>query len=119
MAGIGVEVEPGEDFKSFSIVIPYLPDSAAEADFHSYALERIRDCCGATACRGAIYWQSSRTIHGDGSRMIQGATNRCNSDECPLRGPDDSGDREPLIPTPPQPNYKQKFHCHIQNEIQL
>jgi len=93
-----------EKFQPLEIPIPYLGNDNDESKFCSLVSASVKEACGSVACSSLVHFSTSGTLAGGETRMLQGANIRCEGGDCPLGGPGNSGDREPLRPYPNTPS---------------
>lgn len=101
---------PGAEFEPIHEEIPELEDYNQTNNFRLKIERRVQSACGNAACSARVSMTATPALGGDGEQIVQASYIKCSSEQCPLRGPDSSGDREPRLPKPPLPALAQELH---------
>lgn len=116
--------------------IPSSVNSAQRQEFEGQITEAVRNGCGSLACNPRVVLHplvsmeflsrdtddesASEAIEGVNQVDINRAVLRCNND-CPYADPGggESGDREPLVPSPNAPSMRQEFESDDVDPVSL
>lgn len=97
---------PDAEFSEILLPIPELADGIVETEFRSRVERTVQWACGRTRCDGNVIINSTNGTKDHPERHVLGALIYCDSHSCPLDGPDGSGDQEPLLPPPKDPEFR-------------
>ncbi len=91
------------NFDPVSVEIPKLSGGLAETQFSRILQITIQRACGELSCAPNVSLSTAKGVPDFSERILIGATFDCANGQCPLEGPPEAGDREPLNPAPTNP----------------